>query len=494
MLAVTPEAAEPYFDFHVPVFQSYWANGVWHHNSGKSSFIEAMAWAFWGRTLRGTQPWNEEIPAKERALTVQTDSLQVQLPALRVLAVPTWTLVGYATAKQMHAALALQVGSYDEWRLSHVLSSKDVASFSAASPGARMALLSSVLRMGVLEKAAERAKTSAGTIRERQSRLRNQQQLLAAKVAAAETALSVTDAAILALGGGQEAPEAPSESLDVAEGHRASIRALQRQRDAVPVLSTARCEACGAVKGATPAALEAERAERQYIYREITRLEDEASRIEALHRRYMAERLEHQRRAAGALEVQMKMLATRTQLLTDRDELADTEAMQAVVADQLRLEDAAHIALSREIPYDMLEEGFAAYTRIANGYLERIALGKFQVRIAGTRDLASGKVKQEASLTIEGLKGPRGQYEAASSGEQRRVDIALLLAVGDLAREYAGTPQGPLFLDEALDSLDVNGRAAVVEVLAELAHSRPILLISHESLPVRGATHLHLKG
>jgi len=37
VISVEPVESEPYYDFHVPVFNNYWASGLWHHNCGKST-------------------------------------------------------------------------------------------------------------------------------------------------------------------------------------------------------------------------------------------------------------------------------------------------------------------------------------------------------------------------------------------------------------------------------------------------------------------------
>lgn len=46
--AVVPEPSDVYFDFHVPIFQNYWAVGLWHHNSGKSTVLSGVELALAG--------------------------------------------------------------------------------------------------------------------------------------------------------------------------------------------------------------------------------------------------------------------------------------------------------------------------------------------------------------------------------------------------------------------------------------------------------------
>ena len=82
------------------------------------------------------------------------------------------------------------------------------------------------------------------------------------------------------------------------------------------------------------------------------------------------------------------------------------------------------------------------------------------------------------SLDVEGAGGGYG-YRAASGGERRRLDIALLLALSDVAGVVADAAPGTLWVDEAFDSLDSRGVAVVVEALTALAESRCVVVITH---------------
>lgn len=69
IVAVEPLDAAPYFDFHVPVFNNYWAAGLWHHNSGKSCTFLVVARTIGARrTLMVCPPhllssWDDEVKA-----------------------------------------------------------------------------------------------------------------------------------------------------------------------------------------------------------------------------------------------------------------------------------------------------------------------------------------------------------------------------------------------------------------------------------------------
>jgi DNA repair exonuclease SbcCD ATPase subunit len=78
------------------------------------------------------------------------------------------------------------------------------------------------------------------------------------------------------------------------------------------------------------------------------------------------------------------------------------------------------------------------------------------------------------SLQCDRGDGKLRPYEAMSGGQRRRVDIALLLSLSQLAPS-AGT----LYFDEAFDTLDQQGIEAVCELLADFGQERCVVVISH---------------
>ena len=467
---------------------------MWHHNCGKSSLVEACAFAFYGKTLRGEPPWNEAVPAKERSLTVGMNGHLVTLPELLYQPPGMEDQMQFDNGRQLYAELGRRLGTFDEWRLSHVLSSADVANFSGATPAKRMAMLSAVLRMGVIERAAESARNGVQALRDKLKRVDSDRQIAKAKVDANRRALDAIEAARKALGLDEPSPEPPEESMDYARLLRSQADQIELELRDAALPRAPSCAACGqpvhdeAIAEAFNLALRSQSAEQR-------RLRNEHDGIVRLWNDYGQQQAAWNARQRRAREAEVDLDGLRQGLEGAELAVHDLDATEAVFRDRLRLEEAAQVALARDIPFDMLEEGFAAFTRLANGFLERIALGRFEVKVAGSRELANGRQKQEAALAVEGLPGSRSRYESMSGGERRRIDIALLLALGELAREYSGTQPGPLFLDEALDSLDAHGRAAVVEVLAEMGTARPIILISHETIDTPGPVRrVHLKG
>jgi DNA repair exonuclease SbcCD ATPase subunit len=72
-------------------------------------------------------------------------------------------------------------------------------------------------------------------------------------------------------------------------------------------------------------------------------------------------------------------------------------------------------------------------------------------------------------------------YEGASAGERRRVDLACLFALGDLAQARAGTRVELRLLDEPFERVDEVGHNEVVRLLRTVASEvGTLLLTSHE--------------
>jgi len=108
----------------------------------------------------------------------------------------------------------------------------------------------------------------------------------------------------------------------------------------------------------------------------------------------------------------------------------------------------------------------------ANVVLARLGGQARALRVSGSRTKADGDEVAEVSIRVEGAGG--GEYRGASDGEVGRLDSALLLGLARLSGD-----RGYVCFDEPFDGLDREGLAGVCEVLREMAQERQVVVVTH---------------
>jgi hypothetical protein len=85
----------------------------------------------------------------------------------------------------------------------------------------------------------------------------------------------------------------------------------------------------------------------------------------------------------------------------------------------------------------------------------------------------------EKDVPVIKLTGTARAVSSLSRGQRRLVDWALQLSLGDLARDRGMGHLNLLVCDEVIDALDPDALAAVVDLLEEIATTRPVMLVAH---------------
>lgn len=116
----------------------------------------------------------------------------------------------------------------------------------------------------------------------------------------------------------------------------------------------------------------------------------------------------------------------------------------------------------------------------ASEYLNYLTDDGATVEFSTISTLASGEQKDKFSVEVSYVNGA-AEYRGTSGGERRRVDIASIFALGDLAASRASSNVDLRLLDEVFESLDSRGCEKVIGLLKEkiLPRSRTVLVMSH---------------
>lgn len=115
----------------------------------------------------------------------------------------------------------------------------------------------------------------------------------------------------------------------------------------------------------------------------------------------------------------------------------------------------------------------------ANKYLQALSGDRLTVNFTTQTQLKSGEMREKFQIEVNNEDGG-DSYMANSSGEKKRVDIAINLALQDLVSSRANKKINMIFLDEALDALDNCGVDDVLNLLSEVAKDKSsVFVISH---------------
>jgi exonuclease SbcC len=131
------------------------------------------------------------------------------------------------------------------------------------------------------------------------------------------------------------------------------------------------------------------------------------------------------------------------------------------------------------LPTDLIDAVLPLLTQKAQTYLNRVSGGTIAVSFDTQRRLGSGETRDKFQVLVSNEDGA-DSYGGNSSGELARVDLAVSLALQDLAAMRAHNSTNVSFFDEVFDSLDAESINCVSELLLELAKEKESLfVISH---------------
>lgn len=503
------------------------------NGSGKSSLPDAVAWAGWGKTLRGEVPWRGD--AKDEVCTVQLATDKALIARTRSgksnslewfdPEVPETALdPDYENNTKSQEALARIIGPFDLWRRSHVFSSSDAMHFSIASDGERKRLIESFLGNDRFDPALKKCRddlkmaiaqldahtrdrdVKIATLTEKRKQLAQTQEMLDL-VDADEDVVEPAPLKGKTLGeilvslkrSETELLTAQTKlrGLDRTGGDwDAQVRLVKQNLDS---LAGDLCPTCvqkipASARASLKADLDSLQAKAQAEHAELEAKKDVLDQtvrdlVEEVQtfRRQREQREQAERQYKDAMAAFRKASNSRSQIQLRHDEL--TESTRKLVKKIAVLEDeidevTADVAELTEVEDVLGLKGVRAHIlgRSLTG-IEAIAQAKLaRLHPALTIQLKpySEKGPQDAiSLTIGG-RG-RGSYKSNSAGERRRVDIAMLLGLGEVAAAAQGTPPGTIWFDEVFDCLDAAGTEAVAALLHDLAKDRCVVVITHSA-------------
>lgn len=527
------------------------------NGAGKSTIFESPGTCAWNKSLRGAAAWRTGAAGMIVVETDEVTITRTRTKGGKLKL--TWekhdgtAQENWESNTDAQAALDSMIGGFDLWRRTHVFSSADAAHFTTATDSKRKALLENILMLDQFDIGLKMCREDLKDLRKKIDRLERSLETGDVAMVGLTKRLDDAEATIARLADYEDEriAEPPSatllktretETAAIVSSCEADIRELggklRKLRDRVAVetasnasltrqitamAATGLCPTCSQdvtevvaqLRAQIESAQEAARKVGELIAGEVDDLEADANEVteerdamqKALHD--VQSQLTHiDQLVANAATVKRANSRAQDELQAARTIQGDVAHETKVVSDRMRvyrkaLPDlvaqekvlvAAEIVLGlKGVRAHVLGEALSGIEVVANRWLADIAGAGLQLSLKPYKETGSG-VSDSISLEIIGAGGGLG-YKASSGGERRRIDVAMVMALAEIAQAARGAKDGgTVFFDEVFDALDADGIDAVARVLVDLSMERCVVVISHNAaLAARLEPTLHLK-
>lgn len=473
---------------------------------GKTTLVQALVWAIWGQKLR---PLGD-------AASVRLETSQG----------PLWRRTGHAelvdfsgvknsNKTKATATIESHFGSYASWQRSLYITGRTVSSFSSATPKGRWDHLMRLLGAEIFDKAI--AKTT--------QRLRSCEQLL-------NTRRHTLNYASERLSELSDKIDESAEEYELVSGGPDTNRTRKQieAKDSQMAELEARAASCAKNKksyldsGEVLAAEAAVQSAKQvlaalpetscFVCGQRTPNPEYVSVTATLTA--AKERLGLAYRAVSEFEAITQSLASEYRILRSEKEKLEAELREAIAVEKSFLNvEGYHVTLLHDYikTFEEVDRASVAYeraelqvtiTKTAQSVLQeskKIYISNFCSEIEQLTNRHLGFIGAKHRVTLALLDGALNiqtsgtgaeSYESCSSGEQRRIDICMLLAMSQVAASIGNLTQAaPLVIDEALDTLDETGVEALLLLACDIAKRRQVILVSHAMPPLPQGINIH---
>lgn len=203
-------------------------------------------------------------------------------------------------------------------------------------------------------------------------------------------------------------------------------------------------------------------------------LEDE---LASLDKKIEKEKSELNKGFTDNIETQRNLVKTHTESLTtleaEKTQLKETISQLKFWVDGFGNSGIKSYLLDSVTPY--------LNTR-ANHYLSKLAGSTTEIKFSTQTRLKSGEVRDKFEVQINNQVGGTS-YGSNSTGERKRIDLAISLALQDLVMTRSNGKFNILLYDEVFDGLDAVGCENAIQLLKEIQEGVPsVFVITHNDV------------